>query len=103
MALLLRKLKTQAMAVSVYGVLLLLSPVALAEFDRGQALYENHCRVCHESWVHARDGHRITSLKELRRRVAAWSIHSGLNWKSEDIDDVTDYLSHQFYRLKEKS
>ena len=75
------------------------SPLALAEFDRGQALYENHCIECHESWAHTRDGRHVASLDALRKRVAAWSIHTGLGWRNDEIDDVTDYLNRQFYQL----
>ena len=85
--------------ISLSAALLLLAPVTVAEFERGQALYENHCRSCHESWVHYQAGSRINSLNELRQRVAAWSIHSGLGWGNEEIDDVTDYLNRHFYKI----
>lgn len=81
---------------------LLFAPAACAEFERGQALYENHCRFCHESWAHKREGSRITSLHSLRQRVAAWSVHSGLGWGDDEISDVTDYLNRHFYRLTVK-
>jgi mono/diheme cytochrome c family protein len=77
-----------------------LASTAIAGFDRGQALYENHCRSCHEEWAHQREQGRVVgSLDELRARVAAWSVHSGLSWSAEEIDDVTDYLNRHFYRL----
>ena len=87
---------------SLCAALMLFAPAACAEFDRGQALYENHCRSCHESWAHQREGSHITSLQSLRQRVAAWSIHSGLGWGDDEIGDVTDYLNRQFYRLTVK-
>jgi hypothetical protein len=80
----------------------LFAPAAWAEFERGQALYENHCRFCHESWAHKREGSRITSLHSLRQTVAAWSVHSGLGWGDDEISDVTDYLNRHFYRLTVK-
>jgi mono/diheme cytochrome c family protein len=86
-------------AASVGVTLVLFSVASLAEFDRGQALYENHCKECHESWAHTRDGRHVSSLDALRARVAAWSVHSGLGWSGEDVDDVTAYLNRQFYRL----
>jgi hypothetical protein len=89
-------------SMSLCAALMLFPPAACAEFDRGQALYENHCRLCHEGWAHARDGSNITSLQSLRQRVAAWSVHSGLEWGDDEIGDVTDYLNRHFYRLTVK-
>jgi mono/diheme cytochrome c family protein len=86
-------------ALLLAGLPLVSDPVS-AEFDRGQALYENHCRSCHEEWAHKREeGRVIGSLDGLRARVAAWSVHSGLDWSAEEIDDVTDYLNRRFYQL----
>jgi mono/diheme cytochrome c family protein len=66
-------------------------------FDRGQALYENHCQSCHETQVHLRGSRHAASLDELRQRVAAWSYHAALGWSAQDIVDVVDYLNRQFY------
>lgn len=81
------------------AAMLLLTPMAAAELERGQALYENHCRFCHESWVHDKVGSRINTLDELRQRVAAWSVHSGLGWDNDEIGDVTEYLNRHFYKI----
>ena len=70
-----------------------------AAFDRGQALYQNHCQECHEDWAHTRDGRTVTSLAGLHARVASWSAHAGLNWREDEIDDVTRYLNRRFYQL----
>lgn len=75
------------------------SMLAAQSFDRGRALYENHCQRCHESWVHARDGRRVASLQALRQRVTGWSVHSGLDWSEDEIGDVVDYLNVRFYQL----
>lgn len=75
------------------------APAAAVGFDRAQALYENHCRTCHENWAHTRDGRVVDSLAALRARVASWSLHSGLNWSADDIDDVTAYLNRHFYHF----
>ncbi len=81
--------------------LLMTGPVISAEVVRGQLLYENHCQVCHEEWVHDGDRSKVTSLNEVRRRVAAWSQHSGLDWSDEEIADVADYLNRMFYKFAE--
>jgi mono/diheme cytochrome c family protein len=71
-----------------------------ADFDRGKALYEEHCQHCHEDWEHSREESAgVASLDGLRARVAAWSMHSGLGWSAEEIDEVTSYLNQRFYRL----
>ena len=84
------------------AALLLGLTAAFAEFERGQALYENHCRFCHESWAHKQEGSRINTLHSLRQSVTAWSVHSGLGWGDDEIDDVTDYLNRHFYQLTHK-
>lgn len=81
------------------GLLSASGSVLAEEFDRGQGLYENHCQFCHESWAHTRTGRKVGNLPELRKRVAAWSIHAGLDWSDAEIDDVTRYLNSEFYHL----
>ncbi len=78
------------------------APATAQEFSRGQGLYENHCQSCHESWAHTREGRKVTSMNELRRRVAAWSTHAGLGWSDEEIGDVADYLARTFYDLEDR-
>jgi len=70
------------------------------EFDRGRALYENHCQSCHEALAHTRDNRVVTDVEGLRARVTSWSVHSGLNWSANEIDDVTRYLNRRFYQLR---
>lgn len=86
----------------ICGVLIYSSPLISAEPERGQMLYENHCQSCHDSWVHTRAERQVTSISELQRRVSSWSIHIGLNWSNEEINDVTDYLSRHFYQLSDQ-
>jgi len=93
-------LKSLVIVVSVFGMWVIFSPTASAEVERGQALYENHCKVCHESWVHTRNGSKVTSKDDLKQRVSAWSVHSGLDWKKEEVDDVSDYLNQNFYHIE---
>jgi mono/diheme cytochrome c family protein len=98
----LRRLKLAGGAVALAGVLAGAGVAALgaAEFDRGEALYENHCTACHDTQVHVLGKtRRVTTLADLRARVAAWSVHSGLGWSDEEVNDVTDYLNRRFYRF----
>lgn len=66
-------------------------------FDRGQALYENHCQVCHSEQAHTRDRGIVGDMQTLRRVVAGWSLHAGLGWSQEDIDDVAGHLNRTYY------
>jgi len=93
----------RCMAGMVCAGLLLPGSASYAEtFDRGQALYENHCRTCHEEGIHVRDNRRVTSIGELRHRVASWSYHAALGWSDEDIADVVDYLDRRFYHYTDR-
>lgn len=81
-------------------VLLAGSGSSIAEpFDRGQALYENHCLSCHEATVHTRDTRRATSVAELRKWVATWSFHASLGWSGEEINDVADFMNRRYYHF----
>ena len=93
-----QKTLNHVMAVLLLG-LSLSAPGFAAEFDRAGALYENHCQSCHEDWAHTRDNRKVTTLDGLRARVASWSVHSGLNWGTEEISAVTSYLNRRFYQL----
>ena len=68
-------------------------------FDRGQALYENHCMSCHEATLHTRDTRRATSVAELRKWVATWSFHASLGWSGEEINDVADFMNRRYYHF----
>jgi mono/diheme cytochrome c family protein len=87
----------------IAGILLTLSASpAVAEFDRGQALYEGHCIDCHRSWAHTRTQRTVESIEELRSKVVSWGVHSGLDWTDEDIDDVVVYLNRRFYKFTQQ-
>ena len=96
-----RRSKSLLRTAGLAGLVGVSASAASAEFDRGRALYEHHCQHCHEGWAHTRDGRVVTTLGGLRARVAAWSVHAGLHWGEEEIDDVTRYLNRRFYQLTE--
>jgi mono/diheme cytochrome c family protein len=93
-----RRMRGCVMALLLLGLFLSARGFA-ADFDRGRALYENHCQTCHEDWAHTRDNRKVATLDGLRTRVASWSIHSGLHWGIEEISAVTGYLNRRFYQL----
>jgi cytochrome c5 len=95
-----RWLKLAGVAAALAGVLVFMATLHAVEFDRGEALYENHCSACHDPQAHvAVEARHVATQADLRARVAAWSVHSGLNWSAEDVNDVTDYLNRRFYRF----
>lgn len=97
------RLMRSTVATVFTGLVLTCSPALAETFDRGQALYENHCQTCHEEQVHMRYTRRATSLEELHKWVATWSFHAALDWSEEEIGDVVDYLDRRFYHFQEQT
>lgn len=76
-------------------------PAAAAELrdvERGRALYENHCQVCHTAKVHGRANKLPITVAELRGIVELWQRDQNLRWSRQEIDDVTEYLNQTRYR-----
>ncbi|MGB7933561.1 MAG: c-type cytochrome [Gammaproteobacteria bacterium] len=97
-----RWLKLAGVAAALAGAPAFIATLHALEFDRGEALYENHCSACHDPQAHvAGEARHVVTLADLHARVAAWSVHSGLHWSEEDVNDVTDYLNRRFYRFAE--
>jgi mono/diheme cytochrome c family protein len=95
-----RWLKLAGLAAVLAGVPAFMATLHAVEFDRGEALYENHCSACHDPQAHVAGKTRhVATLADLQARVAAWSVHSGLNWSAEEVNDVTDYLNRRFYQF----
>ena len=98
-----RWLMLAGIAAALAGVTASVVALRAMEFDRGEALYENHCSTCHDPQTHvAGEARHVTTMADLRARVAAWSVHSGLNWSDEDVNDVTDFLNRRFYRFTDQ-
>jgi len=79
------------------------SQTVVAGASRGELLYENHCTVCHDSTVHIRANRKAKSITDLRRWAARWSGELKLNWSSEEIDDVAEYLARRYYKCDVKT
>jgi len=97
-----RPITITGMFVGVCAFMLYAAPGAAIEFDRGQALYENHCTSCHDATVHKRKERRATSINDLHKWVMTWSFHAELGWSGEEIDDVVDFLNVHYYRFTDK-
>jgi mono/diheme cytochrome c family protein len=82
------------------GLVLALSAAAadLPDPERGRALYENHCVVCHTSKVHRRYPPSAIDREALRYIVRVWVEEQSLRWNENDIRDVVEYLNRTYYR-----
>jgi mono/diheme cytochrome c family protein len=69
----------------------------LPDLERGRALYENHCVVCHTSKVHRRVPSLPLHTDDLRFIVTLWTSQQGLRWSRDDIEDVVHYLDRTYY------
>ena len=67
--------------------------------DRGQLLYENHCKECHNDSVHNRNHSKAQSVEDIQQWVLRWSKNLKLDWKKQDVDMVSDYLNQRFYHF----
>lgn len=70
------------------------------DVERGRALYENHCVVCHTPKVHRRVPSVPLGTDDLRFIVTLWASQQGLTWSREDIEDVVFYLDRVHYRFE---
>ena len=76
------------------------SPSDFGNLERGRALYENHCVVCHTAKVHRRVPPLPIGVDDLRFIVAVWATQQGLGWGREEIEDVAYYLDRVHYRFE---
>jgi len=96
----------RARAYGVAGVLALAGAVAVAasgagipDLERGRALYQNHCVVCHTPKVHSRPNRIPLTINELRQIVRDWAKGENLHWGEQEITDVVWYLNETTYRF----
>jgi hypothetical protein len=71
-------------------------------FQRGQELFGHHCMACHNDFSRA-DSRHLRSLDELRQRVEAWAVHTNLDWRKGEVEDVLYYLNKSFYHFEQKA
>lgn len=68
--------------------------------ERGRALYENHCIVCHTGRVHSRINRLAVSRAEVREIVSNWQVQQKLGWNAADVEDVVEYLNRTRYHFQ---
>jgi len=69
------------------------------DLNRGRALHETHCLMCHDSVAYKRDKKIANTYEEVRAQVVRWQTNSGLSWSNEDIDYVAMYLAKTYYKI----
>ena len=68
-----------------------------ADAERGRALYEARCDLCHGTGIHVREARKATSFEGIRTQVARWNTELGGAWSADEINDVTVYLNNRYY------
>lgn len=84
-------------ALALACVMCALAPAQGADAERGRALYEARCDLCHGTGVHVREARNATSFEGVRTQVARWNTELGGAWSADEIDDVTVYLNDRYY------
>ena len=85
------------------GVLLAMPVAAFAQVpdaERGRALYENHCQVCHTPGVHSRANRLAITRAEVRDITENWQRQQALGWSEQEINDVVEFLNQTRYRFR---
>lgn len=72
----------------------------LPNLERGRALYENHCQVCHTQKVHTRPNRMILTAAAMRDIVDRWQREENLRWSAQEIDDVVYFLGATLYKFQ---
>lgn len=89
-------------ALGASTIMALLSATATAQVadpERGRALYENHCVVCHTERVHTRPNRIALTRAEVRAIVDHWQRQQNLKWSDQDTEDVAEFLGRTRYRF----
>ena len=75
------------------------APAATFEsrLERGRALYERHCEVCHTPSIHTRPNKLPLTRDELAAIVDHFRRIENLGWTPEEVDDVVEYLNRTRY------
>lgn len=86
---------------AVFFTLVISSGVTQAEeVSRGQLLYENHCKKCHEPTVHERADSKVKNIVDISQFVIRWQYDQKLDWDYDEIRDVVNYLNKTYYHLR---
>jgi len=84
---------------ALFAPLLAAGAACAGDAERGRALYDSRCTDCHTESVHGRAKREATDFEAVRRWVTRWNDNLRLQWKDEEIEDVTVFLNATYYRF----
>ena len=81
--------------------LLTISATANAQGDAnaGKQLHDKNCFGCHKTEIYTRPDRIIHGLGDLKNRVKFCESNNGLDWDTQQIEDVASYLNKAFYKF----
>lgn len=74
-------------------------PALAGDLERGRALHDNHCVMCHSPALYSREDRVAGSYLEIRQQVQRWSENTRLRWTQYDVESVTDWLAEKYYKV----
>lgn len=84
----------------LWGIYALTHVLPAHSETRGEMLYSLHCKSCHTSEVHWREGKLATNWLSLKAQVFRWQNNIELGWGEDEITDVTRYLNSTHYHFQ---
>jgi mono/diheme cytochrome c family protein len=84
----------------LWGIYALIHVLPAHSETRGEMLYSLHCKSCHTSEVHWREGKLATNWLSLKAQVFRWQNNIELGWGEDEITDVTRYLNSTHYHFQ---
>jgi hypothetical protein len=92
--------KNTFLATAVAAVLGGAAPAGFAgDLERGQALHDTFCIMCHSPELYGRSDRIANSYAEVLQQVTRWQNNARLRWTGYDIDSVTEYLAEKYYKV----
>jgi mono/diheme cytochrome c family protein len=93
------RLLIKVVLVNFVTLLLFNFPVQAFDIENGKALHNGNCVRCHDESKYMSENRKIKNYQQLHERVVQCEIMTELIWFDEEIDDVTAYLNHAFYKF----
>ncbi|MBI1397462.1 MAG: hypothetical protein GC151_15935 [Betaproteobacteria bacterium] len=87
-------------AMSVWGgMAMVATPATAGNLERGRALHDTFCVVCHDPSIYSRRDRIANTYVGILQQVERWQSNANLHWSPYDIDSVTEYLAEKYYKL----
>jgi len=86
-------------ALPLIAAQLLIATAAVADDERGAALFDNHCTGCHHPALLERRLRHVRDVDSLRYFVDRWAREIDIDWARGERADVVDYLNRRYYRF----